>query len=153
MNRVSKRLVKIFTMLAVLSALAVSAFAQEMQNKMDDKMMMKDSKPTVVIVRANWCPACQKIEPFMKELMNEYADRLNFVVLDVTDENTSKTAQTTAEKHGLGKFFAANKSKTSTIAIFDAKHKVVFKTDHNYEREAYVKAFDNAIEMGKMMKG
>lgn len=50
----------------------------------DEKMMIDHSKPTVAIIRADWCTACQKLEPTMSELISQYKDRLNFVMLDVT---------------------------------------------------------------------
>jgi hypothetical protein len=84
-------------------------------------------------------------------LTEQYKDRLNFVVLDVTtDEKVAESAKT-AEELGIGKFFEANKKKTSTVVVFGEKNKVSFKTAHNYDREAYVKAFDDAIKTNSMM--
>jgi thiol-disulfide isomerase/thioredoxin len=129
-------------MLALVAGLSASA--------QDKEMMMKDAKPVVAIVKADWCGYCRKLDPTMKELMAEYGDKLTFVVLDVTDETTSAKAAETAKKHGLESFLAAHKDKTGTVAVYDAKHKEVFKTRANYDRQAYVKAFDKAL--GKSMK-
>jgi thiol-disulfide isomerase/thioredoxin len=118
--------------------------------RQDKEMMMKDAKPVVAIVKADWCGYCRKLDPTMKELMSEYGDRLTFVVLDVTDEASAAKAMEMAKKHGLESFLAAHKDKTGTVAVFDAKHKEVFKARANYDREAYVKAFDKAL--GKSMK-
>lgn len=141
----------LMTICALMMAPGMTATAQARMMK-DDKTMT-DNRPVVAIIRANWCPACQKIEPEMMGLMKEYGDRLNFVVLDVTDDAKIKESKALAKKHGLTEFFKTYKNKTSTVAIFDAKQKQVFKTDHNYDRNAYVKAFDSAIEKHKMMKG
>lgn len=125
--------------------LAASSFAQEkMEPKMEDKMM-KHSKPTVAIIRADWCPACQKLGPTMTELVEQYKDRIDFVILDVTNEKTTAEAVETANKLGLGKFFDSNKKNTSTVAVFGEKSKVLFKTKYNFDRGAYVRAFDAAI--------
>ncbi|MCA1567730.1 MAG: redoxin domain-containing protein [Acidobacteria bacterium] len=144
---------------AIFSVLAIGVSAQDkMSGKMDDKMMgdkmgkmdnmMGHAKTTVAIIRADWCSACQKIEPTLAQLKEQYKGRINFVVLDVTTDESTRAATATARKHGLAKFFAANKKKTSTVVVLDSKHKILFKTDHNDNREAYVRAFDSAIARG-----
>lgn len=144
---------------AIFSVLALGVSAQDkMGGKMDDKMMgdkmgkmgdkMGHAKTTVAIIRADWCSACQKLEPTLAQLREQYEGRINFVVLDVTTDETTRQATATARKHGLAKFFAANKKKTSTVVVLNSKNKILFKTDHNDNREAYVKAFDSAIAKG-----
>ncbi len=133
---------------ALLTLLAVGASAQDKMNKMDSMNKMNSAKTTVAIIRADWCSACQKLEPGMAELREQYKDRINFVVLDVTNDETTKQATAIARKHGLAKFFAANKEKTSTVVVLDSKNNIVFQTDHNADRDAYVKAFDEAIAKG-----
>lgn len=137
--------------LALLALFAVGVSAQDKMDKMDkmgsmDKM--SSAKTTVAIIRADWCTACQKLEPQLAELKEQYKDRINFVTLDVTNDETTKQATATARQHGLAKFFAANKKNTSTVVVLDSKNKIVFKTDHNADREAYIKAFDEAIAKG-----
>ncbi len=105
----------------------------------------KAKRPTVAIIRADWCTACQKLEPTMMELMSQYKDRIDFVMLDVTDDQKAAKSAATARKLGLGKFFQANKKKTSTVVVLGADRKILFKTAKNFDREAYVKAFDEAI--------
>lgn len=137
---------------AILCTLVVGVSAQDkMDSKMSgDKMdnMMSHAKTTVAIIRADWCSACQTLEPTLAQLKEQYKDRINFVVLDVTTDESTRAAAATARKHGLAKFFAANKKKTSTVVVLDSKHNILFKTDHNDDREAFVKAFDNAIARG-----
>lgn len=102
------------------------------------------SKPSVVIIRADWCTACQKLEPTMMELMKEYEGKLNFVILDVTNDETTAAAAAKAQSLGFTSFFEANKKMTSTVAVFKGK-KELFKTAKNYNREDYVSAFNKAI--------
>ena len=142
-------------LMALMAFMAMNVAAQDGMMKNDKmagkKMMMDHSKPTVAIIRADWCTACQKIEPTMSELMNRYKDRLNFVVLDVTtDEKTAASAKT-ARALGIGKFFAANKKNTSTVIVLGKKNKILFKTTHNYDRDAYVRAFDEAVAKASSM--
>ena len=102
------------------------------------------TKPTVVVIRADWCSACQKVEPTMMELMREYDGKINFVILDVTNDETTAQATAKAKSLGLSDFFEANKKMTSTVAIFKGK-KEAFKTAKNYNRDDYVAAFNKAL--------
>lgn len=115
----------------VLTISAVSAFAK--------------TKPTVVIIRADWCSACQKLEPEMMELMKQYGGKLNFVMLDVTNDETTAKAAAKAKSLGLSSFFEANKKTTSTVGIFKGK-KMLYKTAENFNRADYVAAFDKALK-------
>jgi thiol-disulfide isomerase/thioredoxin len=140
----------ILAIFALMMALGFAAMAQDHMHK--DEKMMAEAKPVVAIIRADWCPACQKIEPFMKELVKEYDGRLDFVVFDVTNDAKVKESEMIAAKQGLTEFFKIYKERTSTIVVFDLKQKQLFKTDHNYDRNAYVKAFDSAIAKYKTVK-
>lgn len=40
------------------------------------------SKPTVAVFKATWCKDCHFIEPFMPEIEEAYADRLQFIHID-----------------------------------------------------------------------
>lgn len=130
----------LFVVAVILGTLGIAANAQEMSGK----EMKKQDKPTVAIIRANWCPACRKLEPTLSKLMETYGEKLRFVILDVTDEKTTAQALETAKETGLEEFFSKNKEKTSTVAIFK-NSKQLFKTDHNYNRSDYVSEFDKAL--------
>ncbi|GET38008.1 hypothetical protein MiSe_27620 [Microseira wollei NIES-4236] len=75
--------------------------------------------PVVVDVFASWCPGCKNIAPTLSQLKQEYSDKVNFVVLDVTEQAKLQATATTAKKLGLGQFLEATKSQTSTVAIVD----------------------------------
>ncbi len=103
------------------------------------------TKPTVAIIKADWCSACQKVDPIMMGLMKEYDGKINFVMLDVTNEETTAQAAAKAKSLGLTTFFEANKKMTSTVAVFKRK-KQTFKTAKNYNRDDYVAAFNRALK-------
>ncbi len=128
---IRKRAGMLFALLALMALMIVPAMAK--------------AKPTVAIIRAEWCSACQKLEPTMMELMKEYGDKVEFVVLDVTSDDKVTESQTTAKKLGLTNFFEENKKKTSTVAVFVKGNKPQFITMANFDRGVYVKAFDEAI--------
>ena len=127
----------LFSFLALAVMIAVPALAKSTK--------IRTKRPTVVIIRADWCSACQKLEPTMMELMGQYRDRIDFVLLDVTDDQKAAKAVADARKLGLGKFFEANKKKTSTVVVLSPARKILFQTMQNFDRDAYVKAFDDAI--------
>lgn len=123
------------TILAILALAAAAAMPAS----------AKVTKPTVVIIKAEWCGACQKLEPTMMELMKQYGDRLDFVVLDVSNDETLAAAAKTARRLGLSEFLRDNQKKTSTVAVFGKGNKLLFQTAMNFDRDAYVKAFDEAV--------
>ncbi|MBA2735027.1 MAG: redoxin domain-containing protein [Acidobacteria bacterium] len=142
-NRITRPATLVVMLVALLASLALSVTAQDMMG--NTHQMSKKGQPMVAIIRADWCSACQKLEPAMAELMEQYKDRINFVVLDVTTDEKTAASSATARKLGISNFFKANKKKTSTVAIFGAKKKLLFRTDHNADRDAFVRAFDDAI--------
>jgi hypothetical protein len=66
------------------------------------------------------------------------------VVLDVSNEEKLAEATKTAKKYGLSSFLKENQKKTSTVAVFSG-NKVRFQTVQNFDRDSYVKAFDEAL--------
>lgn len=142
-NRITRGATLVVMLGALLATLSLSVTAQDMMGKMDQ--MSHKGQPVVAIIRADWCSACQQLEPKMAELMEQYKDRINFVVLDVTTDEKTAASAATARKLGIGKFFETNKKKTSTVAIFGAKNKLLFRTDHNADRDAFARAFDDAL--------
>lgn len=103
-------------------------------------------KPVVVDVFAPWCAGCKNIAPTMTQLKQQYSDRVNFVVLDVTDKAKVQKTQAKAEKLGLGQFLEANKSKTSTVAIVDpATGNILGIFKNNPNQDDYTKILDTAL--------
>ncbi|MEO8574571.1 MAG: thioredoxin domain-containing protein [Pyrinomonadaceae bacterium] len=133
----------LFAGLFLVGLSAVSASAQD--SMMSDKMMMKSNpkNPTVAIIRADWCSACKEVEPIVNGLMQSYEGKLNLVVLDVSNDESTAKAAATAKSLGLTSFFEANKKSTSTVGVFKNK-KQIFKTTHNPNRDVYVAAFEKA---------
>ncbi|PMB40260.1 thioredoxin [Fischerella thermalis CCMEE 5330] len=103
-------------------------------------------KPVVVDVFATWCAGCKNIAPTLSQLKQEYSDKVNFVVLDVTDKAKLQETEAKAEKLGLGKFFAENKSKTSTVAIVDpATGNILALYKNNPNKADYTKILEAAL--------
>jgi thiol-disulfide isomerase/thioredoxin len=106
-------------------------------------------KPVVVDVFATWCAGCKNIAPTLSELKQEYAGKVNFVVLDVTDKAKVKETEDLAAKLGLSKFLADNKSKTSTVAIVDpATGNILGVFKNNPTKDDYTKILESALAKG-----
>lgn len=103
-------------------------------------------KPAVVDVFATWCGGCQNVAPTLSKLKQKYSEKVNFIVLDVTDRGTLKNTKAEAEKLGLGKFLADNKSKTSTVAIVDPATGDILAMYYNNANEAdYTKVLESFL--------
>lgn len=103
-------------------------------------------KPVVVDIYADWCASCKNIAPTLSELKQDYADTVHFVVLDVTDRGTTKEAESLAESLGLSEFLAANKSKTSTVAIIDPVNgNILAIYKNNPVKEDYTEVLETAL--------
>lgn len=143
-NRSLRLAILLFAVVALVAPFAVTTDAQ-------NKRAGRGTKPTVVLLHADWCGACKKLAPTMVELKQQYGDRLNFVDLDVTNEETTAQASEKAGQLGIGKFFEANKKKSSLVAVVGKGGKLLFQTHYttnrqgSFERETYVRAFDRAL--------
>lgn len=103
-------------------------------------------KPVVVDIYASWCPACTNIAPTISQLKQQYAGKVNFVVLDVSTKASSAKAEAQAKKLGLGKFFAANKTLTGSLTIIDpATGNILTQQRNNSDKTAYSIVLDSAI--------
>lgn len=129
----------------ILTVTSISSFAVTKGKVNGNKAGALKKSVTVVIIRADWCSACQKLEPVMMGLMKEYGGKINFVMLDVTNDETTTAAAAKAKSMGLSSFFEANKKMTSTVGVFKGK-KQTFKTSMDANRSTYVAAFDNALK-------
>jgi thiol-disulfide isomerase/thioredoxin len=47
------------------------------------ELAVSNNKPSLVEFYADWCTVCQKMAPDMAQLQQQYADKLNFVMLNV----------------------------------------------------------------------
>jgi thiol-disulfide isomerase/thioredoxin len=100
-------------------------------------------KPAVVDVYATWCPACQAIAPTLSSLRTQYKDKVNFVVLDVTDRAATQKAETNAKRMGLATFLKENKASTGTVAIVNpATGEILSQFRGNENKDDYIAAID-----------
>jgi thiol-disulfide isomerase/thioredoxin len=103
-------------------------------------------KPVIVDIYASWCPACKNIAPTVSQLKEQYAGKVEFVVLDVSDKTTTAAAETTAKELGLSKFLADNKAQTGSLTIVDpATGKILAQYRNNPDKTVYTQVLDKAL--------
>ncbi len=55
----------------------------EVNDQNFDAEVLQSDKPVVVDFWAEWCAPCKQIKPIIKQLAEQYADRVKVVMLDV----------------------------------------------------------------------
>jgi thiol-disulfide isomerase/thioredoxin len=66
----------------------------------DPQLVRVTGRPQVVEFFAYWCTSCQEMRPTMHELQDEYADRIDFLYLNIDNADT-QTARTQLAFAGL----------------------------------------------------
>jgi thiol-disulfide isomerase/thioredoxin len=139
-----------FTMPSSLPLGMQPASAQKIETKAVPLAARLQGKPTVVKIYADWCPACQRLRPTFTELQREYDGRINFLVFDVTNRNTTEAAQNLARETGLSEFLKNHRTQTSTVAVVNpANGQVLTQFRYNFDRQDYVNGFNRALERVK----
>lgn len=126
----------------------IPANASQLIAQADSRPLAKklQGQPVVVDIYAAWCPGCKNIAPTLSQLKQQYKDTAHFVVLDVTDKNTTQASAAKAQQLGLSSFFTANKSQTATVAIIDpATGQILQQFRNNPQQADYKAVLDSAI--------
>ena len=82
------------------------------------------TKPFVVKLHAQWCAVCMITKSAWSQVEKEYAGRVNFLVLDFTDDQTTDASKAAAERVGLGRVFEESGS-TGVVLVVDGRTKDV----------------------------
>lgn len=82
-------------------------------------------QPYIVKVHAEWCGTCTLLEPTWQRIEDEYGDKAQLVVFDVTDRERVAESKALAEVLGLTPVFNRYKSRTGTIAVLNANKNTV----------------------------
>jgi thiol-disulfide isomerase/thioredoxin len=103
-------------------------------------------KPVVVDIYASWCPACKNIAPTLSQLKKQYAGKVHFVVLDVSNRATTAKSEMKAKELGLSQFFTAHKTQTGSLTIVDpATGRILAQHRNNPNKSDYTKVLDSAL--------
>jgi thiol-disulfide isomerase/thioredoxin len=104
------------------------------------------TKPFVVKVHAQWCAVCMLTTSVWTRIEGEYAGRVNFLVMDFTDDRTTETSGVEAERVGLGRVFEET-GATGVVLIVNGRTKEIMATiAGSRDFEDYRVAIDAALK-------
>ena len=85
-------------------------------------------KPYVVKVHAQWCAVCMVTKDVWSQIEDAYSNRVNLLVLDVTNRATTDASRAEARRLGLEQFFDEYSGGTGTIVVLDGRTRGVTAT-------------------------
>ncbi|MDB5968980.1 MAG: hypothetical protein JWQ90_1430 [Hydrocarboniphaga sp.] len=113
MNRFGIALVLLISLLVSLPGSAASAA----------------DKPMAVWFYADWCMNCKMIAPKIAQVQPEFEQRIDFVKLDVTNEERKAATRVQARKLGILPLYMSNQG-TGWLALIDTQGKQVGELRH-----------------------
>ena len=119
-----------------MGSAAPGAAVETLDGKAIDLSQYVGKHPVLIQFWATWCPNCKALEPKIEAAMKKYGDKMKFVAVDVSVNQSVERVKAYKEKHGMSqdivwdrKGFAADAYEvpaTSYIVVVDAKGKVVY---------------------------
>lgn len=108
------------------------------------------TKPYVVKVHAKWCPVCMMTRGVWSDVQEAYVGRVNLVVFDITNEQTTQASRAEAKRLGLEAFFDENGGGSGAVYVLDGLSKTVkAELDGDRELAHYRTAIDEALRPAK----
>ena len=86
-------------------------------------------KPMAVWFYADWCMNCKMIAPKLAQVQPEFEQRIDFVKLDVTNEERKRATRAQAEKLGILPLYMGN-TGTGWLALIDTQGRQVGELRH-----------------------
>jgi thiol-disulfide isomerase/thioredoxin len=93
-------------------------------------------KPVVLEFWATWCPQCKALEPKLTAATRKYGDKVRFVAVAVSANQTPARVKAYAERHAIPMTFVFDRKgnatgaydvfATSTIYVIDATGRIVY---------------------------
>ena len=104
------------------------------------------ARPFVVKLHSQWCHLCLITTSAWSQIEEEYEGRVNFLVLDFTDDKTTDASKAAAERVGLGRVFEESGS-TGVVLVVDGRTKDVMASIAGSRNvEEYRAAIDAALK-------
>jgi thiol-disulfide isomerase/thioredoxin len=106
----------------------------------------RTDRPVVVKFHARWCVLCMATKGVWEELQTAYAGRVDLVVFDFTNEETTEAARAEARRLGLEQVFDDYFGTTGSVFVLDGRSKDVRAELHGDRNFAdYRTAIDAAL--------
>ena len=104
------------------------------------------TKPFVIKLHARWCPYCMLTKDEWARVEQTYAGRVNFVVLDATNEAAIERSRVEAERLNMRQFFDDYNGATGLVVVLDGRTKeVLAEVGGNASFEEFRSAIDAAL--------
>jgi len=97
-------------------------------------------RPRVVIIRASWCPACRKAERAMAPVLGEHDDKIDVIVLDVSDDDAIRSSRQLADRAGVSSFFERYRGITPSVALIARNGRLRHYEGNPYRTESWQRA-------------
>ena len=104
------------------------------------------TKPFVVKLHARWCPYCMLTKDEWTRVEQAYAGRVNFVVLDATNDAAIERSRVEAERLNMRQFFDDYNGATGLMVVLDGRTKeVLAEVGGNAPFEEFQAAIDGVL--------
>jgi thiol-disulfide isomerase/thioredoxin len=104
------------------------------------------AKPYVIKMHARWCHFCLLQKDEWSRIEQTYAGRVNFVVLDATNEAATERSRIEAERLNLREFFEEYNGATGLVVVLDGRtREVLAEVGGNAPFEEFQSAIDGAL--------
>jgi thiol-disulfide isomerase/thioredoxin len=107
---------------------------------------LSEGKPAVVVIRSETCGPCRRAERALLPALEPYRDRVDLVVLDVTDEEAEATSLETARSLGILDFFLAHRRVTPSIGLISRHGRLRPYTGNTFGRRTWERTFAEMVE-------
>ena len=132
-------MIKKIIFLLLFSALIASTF-------INAAFALDNENPLFVTITAQSCYTCQKLKPIIKNLEENYEDRITFITLDVSSRNAIQESKEIASQYGVDEFFDKNKNSLPKVGIFcPGGKKVENEFLGEINQEVYEKALNELL--------
>jgi thiol-disulfide isomerase/thioredoxin len=119
-----------------IGSVGPAAAVETLDGKPIDLSTWVGKKPVVMEFWATWCPNCEQLEPTMKAMHTKYGDRVAFVGVAVSVNQSPARVKAYVEKHALpweqvfdrkgNASGAYDAPATSYVVVLDKAGKVVY---------------------------
>jgi thiol-disulfide isomerase/thioredoxin len=107
---------------------------------------LTEGKPAVVVIRSETCGPCRRAERAMLPALEPYRDRIDLVVLDVTDDEAEAASLETARSLDILDFFLEHRRVTPSIGLISRHGRLRPYTGNTFGRRTWERTFAEMVE-------